>query len=74
MVVKTFETKISDIHDNFGKKKIVLIESHQAEIDSLNSEYLSSKDHFKRIEQEISTCLFQSSVLEFSPHIISSIH
>jgi hypothetical protein len=24
MVVKTFETKISDIHDNFGKKKIVL--------------------------------------------------
>ena len=53
MVVKTFETKISDIHDNFGKKKIVLIESHQAEIDSLNSEYLSSKDHFKRIEQEL---------------------
>jgi hypothetical protein len=27
--------------------------SHQAEIDSLNSEYLSSKDHFKRIEQEL---------------------
>lgn len=52
MVVKTFETKISDIHDNFGKKKNELIESHQAEIDSLNSEYLSSKDHFKRIEQE----------------------
>jgi len=35
------------------KKKNKLIESHKAEIDSLNSEYLSSKDHFKRIEQEL---------------------